>query len=699
MKRFRILATLVMLYFSVCSLFAQAVYEEYKFGSNNINALLKSGNLLYTGTDNGLMVLNTTDDSIQHYHLGNSPLAAYKVTCLARKSNGTIWIGTENGLYRMVNGVISSYMGSFLTGKIISLNVDADDIIWLSKDYGYGQDGLYKINQSETLVHVSPPYEVPRAICSGTNGALWVGYTDHLVEWYPATGILHTWDTSNSSLPDNNIKSIKCDSQGSIWILSALGLTKIPTDGDWIVLSGDMSDLIAGGLQIDIDSMDRVWIAKRTMLLKLDDGELVSYPAAQLGVNGFSINSIHCSDAVYYGARGRIGTVVNDTFSVRTVFNTALLNFDIFSMDLDNTSCLWLSYSNTPGVEYPEQYSSVSGQQITHYPLPNNSSSSAQLVLTGSRNQYAVLYYSIYKLDTTGWTYLVNQGWVEKCFSAAGKAYFNPSDNGIYIHDGNIGWNIDIDFPGSLYNYAARLTIDNEEHLWFINNSKLVSYSDSVFTVHPSISAIGSITCISPDPNGNIWLGNHDGEIWKYNGNHYRLYLTLPRSEQVQQIIFGESGSIWFKTEYGVYVWQEQMGFQSLLPSISFDTPLCNIVKLPEGRILICTKTGYFIYRFYPPTSMEDEINVSSISPRQIVAYPNPSSGDMTIETSSGKELSHVQIYNIRGQLVRDFGVSSIGPIVWDGKNTNGLNVANGIYLLSARVGDRIETRKIVRRK
>jgi len=212
---------------------ADVICEGYHFGPQPVNAILKSGTLLYLGTNNGLMVKDLLSGDILHYHMLNSALQTWRVTCLAQKSNGSIWIGTDAGLFKMEQGIIRKYMGSEL-GRILSLYVDQNDIIWLGTYWDF-----FKINQSETLVQIISPGDSPSAICSDQNHTLWLGYNDGLIHWNPATGVQSAYTTANSLLPDDEIKDLDCDSQGNIWVLSKLGLTKIPASGTWQVWGGN----------------------------------------------------------------------------------------------------------------------------------------------------------------------------------------------------------------------------------------------------------------------------------------------------------------------------------------------------------------------------------------------------------------------------------------------------------------------------
>jgi hypothetical protein len=45
-----------------------------------------------------------------------------------------------------------------------------------------------------------------------------------------------------------------------------------------------------------------------------------------------------------------------------------------------------------------------------------------------------------------------------------------------------------------------------------------------------------------------------------------------------------------------------------------------------------------------------------------------------------------LKVYSLDGQLVRDFGTPGLPPTNWDLATGSGVSVANGIYVLQARV-------------
>lgn len=678
------------------ALHAQVSCEAYNFGPRNINAMLRSGDLLYLATENGLMVVNTTDNSMQHYHLGNSTFKAQQAYCLAKKSNGSIWIGTDNGLFKIVNGVLSRYMASYLGGAVTSLHVDANNIIWLVEGAGANYD-LYKINQSETLVPITLSGSTPNAICSDNTGAMWVGSRYDLKKWRPDTGETTTYTTTNSALPDNEIRAIKRDAQGNMWVLSALGLTRISPEGIWTVFGGAYEHPLAGALQIDIDALNRVWIVKSNMLLSFDSQNITTYTDTVLGVNGYPLKSVLCAEGtLYYGARGHVGKSVNGGYTTQAIYNTDLPNYDIYTIQEDGRRGLWITYGYQS--EYPQQYTRIPTTVPQHYPAPFVLNNVVRFVLADNMAYYALVGGAIYQCEGTQWDLVTTQDWIERCFYSQGKAYFNPSSSGIYAHDGDTGWSIPLDFPGSEYNHAARLSADQDGRLWFWNNG-LVSYADSTFTVHPPSGNNSVPNCISPDRNGNVWLGYNNGSIAIYDGENYNVFPTNPYSEGVMQIIVENNEAVWIRSDRSVYVWHPQSGYQTVMHSGLSNTPLLSITDVRGDRVMIVCKTGYFVYNFTLPSAVQDDTYTPALASGFLTAYPNPSRGEVWFNTAGAKASTPLQIYNIKGQLVRELKSTEQDRQYWDGIDSSGKTVANGIYLVSACVeGTRITRKMLIRR-
>jgi len=88
--------------------------------------------------------------------------------------------------------------------------------------------------------------------------------------------------------------------------------------------------------------------------------------------------------------------------------------------------------------------------------------------------------------------------------------------------------------------------------------------------------------------------------------------------------------------------------------------------------------------------------------------YPNPFNSSTTIpftvhgkqKTENGPIPTTLKIYNIRGQLVKTLVDEELNPgeykVSWDGENTQGKEVASGVYFYRLKTGEFVQTQKMV---
>ena len=90
-------------------------------------------------------------------------------------------------------------------------------------------------------------------------------------------------------------------------------------------------------------------------------------------------------------------------------------------------------------------------------------------------------------------------------------------------------------------------------------------------------------------------------------------------------------------------------------------------------------------------------------SPLLLAAYPNPfnPATRLRIEAPAGTRpgLASLRVYNLTGQLVRELrlavGGAGVWEIVWDGRDGAGRELASGVYVVVAELGDRLVSLKV----
>lgn len=153
-----------------------------------------------------------------YYTKSNSPLLTNSVTALEKLSDGSIAIGSSNGLYfRTPAGVWSYYKDpNVTTMRINAIKQSSDGTIWVGTN---GQSFYY--SNGTTFVQVpSTTFNYVNAIEEDKDGNLWFGTTNGLLKW---DGSQFTLATTNSGLPDNYITSLYVDKEGVLWIGTAGG--------------------------------------------------------------------------------------------------------------------------------------------------------------------------------------------------------------------------------------------------------------------------------------------------------------------------------------------------------------------------------------------------------------------------------------------------------------------------------------------
>jgi len=134
-----------------------------------------------------------------------------------------------------------------------------------------------------------------------------------------------------------------------------------------------------------------------------------------------------------------------------------------------------------------------------------------------------------------------------------------------------------------------------------------------------------------------------------------------------------------------------------------------DIIRKSNGDLLFFVEkndeTGYDVY------SLDGPIFVSNDEPSTqnefvIEQYPNPFRNKITFSFTLKEPIQNaeIKIYNIKGQLVRElrpFSSSALHHVetMWDGKDENGIEVKQGIYLYQVVMDDQHYSGKIIKIK
>ncbi len=128
-------------------------------------------------------------------------------------------------------------------------------------------------------------------------------------------------------------------------------------------------------------------------------------------------------------------------------------------------------------------------------------------------------------------------------------------------------------------------------------------------------------------------------------------------------------------------------------------------VTVSGNRLYVADLKGGITILQYNSTaavvSSEDESNYIAEEIRLSHNYPNPFNSSTTI-TYQINSINHItlSVYSVTGQRIKilkdEIHSPGIYNVRWDGKNSNGLPVSNGMYFSLIRAGDNIQSCKML---
>jgi hypothetical protein len=231
-----------------------------------------------------------------------------------------------------------------------------------------------------------------------------------------------------------------------------------------------------------------------------------------------------------------------------------------------------------------------------------------------------------------------------------------------------------------------------------------------------------------PDPNGEMddWveLYNPNNEAIDLAGyyltdNHYPEIGTsltqIPSGNEVTIIPAHGFKLIWFdeqatqgalhvSTKLGtaadaVYLIAPDM--LTVIDQISWTTDTALAGDVSYGRYPDGNSYWMISGELNPPTpgynnttvANEDELSPALVLKLNI--YPNPAHGSLNIDIQGSKSVAKVEIYNLKGQFVKELNTLPSTKSIWDGKDQNGKPAGSGIYFINVSVDGKKLSRKI----
>lgn len=382
---------------------------------------------------------------------------------IAESTDGTLWVGSAAGLYKINNNKLERAFESAqsLVGEIVDLHIDSTGSLWVA---GYN-NGFFRIKDNKVeRIAALDQLKHPIVIYEDSNHNLWFG-SEHGIARKSAKGFSYL--TSARGLSHDHITAICEDHEGSIWLGSYYGGINRLRDGTFTNYS------TANGLphettHVLLERSDKsIWAGTETDLAYLKEGHFQKL-----------------SDEYPVLSKARVRDLMEDR---------------------DNN--LWIA-------SYDGAFKISKNKSITKHHVGNGLSNNQARVLYEDRNNniWIGTRQGLNLLRENKWlTFGPKEGllndFIMSILELRNGKFLVGTTGGLYILKGDTFEPVTTDH-GNLTLTIFRMFEDESEHLWIGTSNGLIMLDGNTLTDYSHHDKIlsSNVYQILQDENGFLWL-------------------------------------------------------------------------------------------------------------------------------------------------------------------------------------------------
>jgi ligand-binding sensor domain-containing protein/signal transduction histidine kinase len=415
---------------------------------------------IWVGTDNGLF--RYSGGAMERVD-GRKGVPQIAVHAIRPDSRGRLWVGGSK-LLAFENGVAREYRlpGLYSQNRVKSIQELRDGSIWVGT-----VSGLNRMDRAGNFHRVASISGTVRTLCEASDGALWAGTIGHGITVYREGKTIPL--TAPESLPSNTVLNVFEDAEKNVWIGTQAGLLRYSRTPVSVLPLPGAADSDFGTLTLERDGM--LWVAS-THLFRLQGGKAIAY--------------------VLPGMAGE---------HVRNVFR-------------DRDGSLWL------GTDGSGVFHSVNGR-LEHY---------------------------------TSRQGLVNN-FVRVFLQGRDGSLWIGTDEGVSHWNGHEFHNYQV--RDGLCHFSIRsLLQDAQGGVWIGTDHGLSHLREGVFVQDAATETLRQekVWAIHADSDGHLWFGTRNNGLYRFAGGSVTHYTTADglASNSVYQILEDGRGNFWLSSPGGI---------------------------------------------------------------------------------------------------------------------------------------------------
>lgn len=584
-----------------------------------INSLFKtSQGYIYTGTSNGLYKF----DGIRFTHIPfQNPIKEPAITSIFQDSDNHLWVGLKTGdIARLMNGRLKIFVPQEGTPKkaITAFLQDKEKNIWFSTDgegiyYTYN-DHLYNISIEDGLAE-NNVYSMALA----DNGDV-IAATDQGISICHINGtekkIINLG--SKDGLPDNYVKVILPAGGNRFWIaMQDKGICLFDNTSHKFLLpafsweSGQINALLNDGPTLWIGTEIHGILKQTSMDLPPD--------------SAVSVDHTSNITALLQDREANLWYILNNSVLVKTPGEQLTTAVSYAPDDYQNVHAIFCDHQNNIWRGMEKGLIKYSGNKVKKYFIKEVDDKAHVTAIyhddfdhtwIGTRGK------GVFVLDEKTGAYrsidenpalrnsdiLCIKGKGNKVFvsSLEGAAEFNLTDAPLTT---KYSFTDFANLNGIGINYLYDIFRDKLNRMWFGTDGKgLLMYDEGKVVQYDESKGVDKVVySIAEDPKGNIWFSTYSSGVYKFDGKNFSNYTTADglSSSEISAIKADKYGNIFIVSKSGIDVFDTNTNRFSYLDggmgiTEINTTDLGSVTQDTSGGIMVSSSEGILRYQPVP---------------------------------------------------------------------------------------------------
>ena len=340
-------------------------FEEYAFRNHrngtvaNVNFVQEEhSGALWFGTDDGLYRHDRRYNTHVRYAASEeSPcrLSSDVILCMTESADGTLWVGTANGVNRIApnrreNSILPQPDGGY--PSVTAICCREDGTVW----YGDSGGKLWRMAGQERPAEVllEGSRHAVKALCEDASGSFWVATEGSGLYRIDSTGVVRRYTEERGTLSNDIVRALSLDREGHLWVGTERGITILADETPTFIYSrGDdnwgLNDNAVYSLRLDRDG--NMWVGTFFGGINVMNTRYGMFAdlVSDLEINelrGCAVSSIAAFDGrIYIGTENR-GLYLYDRTTRRfrnyNSHNSGLVNDNVHALCIDNRRNFWI---------------------------------------------------------------------------------------------------------------------------------------------------------------------------------------------------------------------------------------------------------------------------------------------------------------------------------------------------------------------